>query len=141
MKKIILISAFLISGIVINAQNANQTRTASDTRKNQTENPEARAKINTEKMTEKLGLSTDQQAKVQVINLENAKALKANREKFINDEKQFETEKRKILEKWNSDLTPIFNAQQLKTWEAFVAEKKADASKKKASPKVADHTN
>ena len=138
MKKIILISAFLVSGMVINAQNATPTRTSSDTRKEQPESPEARAKLNTDKMTEKLSLSVDQQAKVQVINLENAKALKANREKFAKDDIQFEVEKRKILDKWNSDLRPILNAEQLKTWEAFVAEKKADAGKSKATPKLAD---
>lgn len=141
MKKIILISAFLVSRMIIDAQNENPTRVASETRKDQTENPETKAKINTEKMTEKLGLSADQQAKVQVINLENAKALKANREKYVKEDEQLEIEKRKIFDKWNSDLTSVFNAEQLKTWEAFVAEKKADKNKAKPSPKIAEHTN
>ena len=130
MKKIILISTFLISGIIINAQNATPARTASETKKGQKADPETRAKHITARMTKELVLTADQQVKVQKINLEQAKALYANREKFANDKNQFESGKKNILNKWDADLSAVLVADQLTKWEKFKADKKAENLKK-----------
>ncbi|MDQ3048591.1 MAG: hypothetical protein M3R27_13665 [Bacteroidota bacterium] len=104
MKKILFICAFLITGLLSNAQT---TATAAVNEK-----PDAslKAKRMTEKMAQKLVLTAEQKPKVLAINLTRAEAMEVVIK--ANNLATQEAEKKKVIAKWNKDLALVLTKEQ-----------------------------
>lgn len=87
--------------------------------------PAKRAEKQTAMMTEKLGLSADQAAKVKDINLryaEKAKAQFSNKEGA--DQAQMKQAHKALRSEQNAELTKVLNKDQAAKWEQLKAERK-----------------
>ena len=136
MKKIIVLIAFLATGLIINAQDAKPTSktSAKPTEKQKDPDATARATKNTEKMTTVLKLTEVQRPQVLKINLEKATAMDAYKAKNSKDQKASETEKQRIITKWETDLKGVLTPNQIVTMKKVQADQ---AAKEKNSPSPA----
>ena len=123
MKKILLLIAFVATGLFANAQGAMQQQAAPA--KQTSQDATARATKITDKMTTALTLTADQKPKVMNINLEKAKAMDANEKKNGKDAKAFQAEKEKIHTKWEADLKGVLTAEQMTKFQKMEADQKA----------------
>jgi protein CpxP len=125
MKKIILLFAIITTGLFVNAQSDAKAPTAQD--------PASKAKNMTAKMTQMLTLTADQQTKVMNINLEKATAMETNRTKSGNDKAAFAQEKKRINDKWNTDLAAVLTADQMTKFKQMETEQKAKNANAKSN--------
>ena len=128
MKKILLLVAFVATGLLANAQGGAMKQEAAPGGR-----PDAntRATNITERMTQALTLTDAEKPKVMAINLEKAKAMDANQVKNGKDQKAFEAEKTKVTLKWDTDLKGVLTAEQYTKFEKMQADQ---ASKEKPKP-------
>jgi hypothetical protein len=126
MKKILLLIAFVATGLFANAQDAASKPAA---KKATSADATARATKNTEKMTTVLKLTEVQRPQVLKINLEKATAMDANKAKNSKDQKASETEKQRIITKWETDLKGVLTPDQIVTMKKVQADQAAKEKK------------
>ncbi|MCW3086570.1 MAG: hypothetical protein JWP12_3936 [Bacteroidetes bacterium] len=114
MKKLILLSGLLIAGLSINAQSASKQNASAQ--QNQNEDPAVRATRQTEKMTQVLGLTADQKAKVYAIYLDKDKAISAAKVKDT-DAKVFADERKVIRSQRDAAIKAVLTPEQQAKWE------------------------
>jgi periplasmic protein CpxP/Spy len=122
MKKLILLSALLIAGISVNAQNAAQRASAQ-----QTQAAASKATTQMEKIDKIVTLTAAQKEKVYSISFEMNKAIDA----AARNKETFEAEKSKIKEKAEKDLFAVLTSDQQTKFKTA----KAQEQKKKAGTK------
>jgi hypothetical protein len=105
MKKIIvLLVAFIFTGIAANAQQATtQPKLPAD----------ARAKKIVESVDKIVTLQPAQKVRVQGITLDRVKLMDLNRQKSGNNPGQFDAEKNRIVAKWKNELSAILTPEQM----------------------------
>ena len=130
MKKILLLIAFVATGLLANAQGGATKQEAAPSQQGQ--NATARATKTTDRMTTALTLTDDQKPKVQAINLEKAKAMDANNQKNAKDAKALDAEKQKIITKWETDLKAVLTDDQMTKLKQMEADQAAKKNAKKA---------
>lgn len=94
--------------------------------------PEKHAERVTKKMTEKLGLSADQAAKIGAINLQHAQEMAALRPTRDADKKTFRQKRLASMKATNDQIKALLSPEQLTTWEAWIAERKAKMKERRA---------
>lgn len=119
MKKLFLTLAAISALTFTSAAQGNNRASNGTQKENMT--PEQRSEKETKKVTEKLGLNTDQQAKFKVYSLERARTNKNLREKAKattnKDEKQkYHAEMKASNEKFFANVNSILNAEQQTKW-------------------------
>lgn len=87
--------------------------------------PEIRAKKQTERMTGKLGLTADQEAKVYDINLKAARQMAEARDKG--------GDMKEVQQKKDEELKGVLTPEQMKKYEEIKAEMKAKRMEQKAA--------
>ena len=100
MKKLILISTILISGMVINAQTDAPVKAAPAKHKEQAPNPETRAKKQTAEIDRIATLNQD-------------KLVDAARTKAGNDKTAFETERKQINASRKKEISAVLTPEQI----------------------------
>ena len=95
--------------------------------------PEERAKAQTERMTKELGLSADQAAKLEPINLKYAQEGAALRAEYEAQREAMRKEGkgRKLVEAHDAEVKPILTPEQYEKWQALKAEKKEKMKEKR----------
>ena len=111
MKKIFLISAFLFSGVIINAQNETVAKPASGV-KEKPADAETRATKQTAEMDKIATLTPEQKTKVYAINLEKDKLVDAAHTKAGEDKTAFEAERKEINAGRRKEIGAILTAEQ-----------------------------
>ncbi len=124
MKKLILLSGLLIAGLSINAQSASKQNAAAQ--QNQNEDPAVRATRQTEKMTQELGLTADQKAKVYAIFLDKNKAIATAKQKDT-DPKVFADDRKVIRAQGDTAINAVLTPEQQAKWEKSKQDRKARA--------------
>ena len=89
----------------------------------------------TERMSTRLGLSADQKAKIQALNLEKARKMSAFKERRANDRKKAVEEAKAYKQDWDKELKTILTTEQYTEWQKQKAEKKASHRDKKRQRK------
>ena len=115
MKKLILISTFLFSGMVINAQNASVAKPASGA-KEKPADAETRATKQTNELDKIVTLSPEQKTKALAINLDKNKLVDAARAKAGEDKNTFETERKKINIDRRKEIGALLTPAQIDLW-------------------------
>lgn len=113
MKKLILISTILISGLVINAQTAAPVKAAPAKQKEQAPNPETKAKKQTAEIDKIATLNQEQKTKVYEINLAKDKLVDAARTKAGNDKTAFEAERKEINASRRKEISAVLTPEQI----------------------------
>jgi hypothetical protein len=117
MKKLLLISSFLIAAITVNAQTAaTQSRSGRPTN-----DPAEKATQQTNSLDKAVTLTTDQKEKAYTINLQSNEALKT----AAQNKATFEDEKKKIKTEREKNLMAILTAEQQAKFTKALAEKRA----------------
>lgn len=137
MKKVIFALMFVTAFTVMGQQEKKGQKYSDTERKQWT--PEQMATLQTKRMTLALDLSKDQQAKIEKLNLENAKRRTAKMEEYKakkenGEEKQLSSEERFTMANSRLDqqigsqeeLKKILNDEQFEKWQTF---KKRDAQR------------
>ena len=137
MKKQIFVwalAALTFTGTAATTAQAQQTKQATDKLgKNKT--PEERAQAMTDRMSTRLGLSADQKAKVQALNLEKARKMSAIQEKRATERKQAHEEAKAYRQDWDNQLKTILSTDQYAELQKQKAEMKAAHRDKKKQRK------
>lgn len=137
MKKQIFVWAFAaltITGTASTTVQAQQTEQATD-KPGKNKTLEEKAQAMTERMSTRLGLSADQKAKVQALNLEKARKMSAFKEKRANDRKQAHEEAKAYRQDWDKELKTILTTDQYAELQKQKAEMKASHRGKKKQRK------
>ncbi|MCE3279342.1 MAG: hypothetical protein K0S44_1533 [Bacteroidetes bacterium] len=120
MKKLLLISSFLIAAITVNAQT-----TAAQTRSERSANgPAEKATQQTNSLDKAVTLTTDQKEKAYTINLQLNEALKTAAQNKAN----FEDEKKRIKTEREKNIMAILTAEQQAKFTKALADKRAAKS-------------
>lgn len=117
MKKLFLISAFLISGIISNAQEAApQKRHASEQKTAQPVTVETKAAKQTNELDRTVTLSPEQKTKVLAINLEKDKLVDTAKTKAGDDKTAFEADRKKINAERRKEIGALLTPEQKELW-------------------------
>lgn len=129
-----VLAALTFTGTAATTVQAQNTKQATDElRKNRT--PEERPQAMTERMNTRLGLSANQKAKVQALNLEKARKMSAFKEQRVNDRKKAAEEAKAYKQDWDKELKTILTTDQYAEWQKQKVEKKATHQRKKKQRK------
>jgi Spy/CpxP family protein refolding chaperone len=137
MKKRIFVwalAALTLTGTASTIAQAQQTQQATD-KPGKHKTPEERAQAMTERMSKHLGLSADQQAKVQALNLEKALKMSAIQEKRVTERKKAHEEAKAYRQDWDNQLKTILTTDQYAELQKQQAERKAAHQDKKKGRK------
>lgn len=125
MKKIVLLSALLIAGISINAQNS--TRTAAPVENQQPQDAASKAKKQTAQLDQVVLLNASQKEKAYAINLDKDQQINA----AAANKATFEAEKTRINKEREKELLAILTPEQQAKFKTAQAAKKTPATEKK----------
>ncbi|MCC6702968.1 MAG: hypothetical protein IT221_15660 [Fluviicola sp.] len=134
MKTLLIAAALLLSGTMF-AQTTETKGKSPKTEEKERKTPDERANGLTNKMTEKLGLSEDQKAKVYTINVDMAKKNDAIRQNTaLTKEDRRAQLKSNYLDR-RSQYQSVLTAEQFAKFEAWEKEKKAKRQENKGNGK------
>jgi periplasmic protein CpxP/Spy len=126
MKRIFVIALTALSFTGIAATYAqDQAPQTTQANAKQRKTPEEKAQALTQRMTSNLGLTADQTAKVQAINLDKTQKLAALKTKYAGDRKQGFQEGKAIRQEWDSELKAVLSADQYTKYQQNKEELKA----------------
>ncbi len=111
-------------------QTGNQNNTAPNQEARQRATPEERANRQTKMMANALGLSADQEAKVQALNLKRLTQIDALRESKEAQENVDRNKAKTIRDNWNTELKSILTPEQYTKYEAQQGEMRGKRSRK-----------
>ncbi|AII50886.1 hypothetical protein [Hymenobacter sp. APR13] len=113
-KMLVLLAAVIVSASAASAQTTPTSRMGAGRMQDAARTPEQRAEMQTKRLTQQLGLSADQSAKVQTIALAENQELQALRGKYASaaNRKGAGQELKAVQEKYDAQLKSVFTAEQ-----------------------------